>query len=195
VRRSPGLDSDRWGWFALRLEGPMSIVTALMIGAVLHAPTGKVAQETGGAAVFEADPKIQLIAEAYALDAVDVASENFGERLDWTDQSIETVERMAARLHDEIANARPTEEQIAQFTKMLGSYVGEVYRRNHGGTWGVVTANGEKMPGMKTAKGTLFWPWGRAAKRIANGPEDNIWHYYQALLEAEGLEVPRSMGK
>lgn len=141
---------------------------------------------------FRADAKVQQVAEAYAQDAVDFARSTFGAQLDWTDRSIEQVERVVGRLHDEAARAKPSEEQIFQFAKMIGSYVGEVYRRNHDGAWGIVTLEGQEFPGMRAAKGTEFWPWGRIQNRIVNGPEDNVWHYYQVLLQEEGVEVPTS---
>jgi hypothetical protein len=139
---------------------------------------------------FLADAKVQQIAEAYAQDAAAFAQGTFGERLDWTDRSIEQIEKIASRLHHDVARVRPSKEQIFQFAKMLGSYVGEVYRRNHEGTWGKVTLEGQEFPGLRTAKGTEFWPWGKVQNRITNGPEDNVWHYYQVLLQQEGFEVP-----
>lgn len=69
------------------------------------------------------------------------------------------------------------------FAKVFGSYVGEVYRRNHGGEWGIVTLGGERYPGMQTASRTDFWPWGRAFDRITKGPEDDIAAYYSSLLK------------
>jgi hypothetical protein len=136
---------------------------------------------------FVVDDEIRQIAEAYALDAVDFARDAFALRLDWTDGSVQHIETILARMHDEMANARPTEEQILQFAKMFGSYVGEVFRRNHGGQWGMVTLGTDTFPGMQANKGGgCFWPWGRVQKRLANGAEDNVWHYYQHLAEQDG---------
>jgi len=77
----------------------------------------------------------------------------------------------------------PSEEQVVTFAKMLGSYIGEVFRRNHGAAWGMVTFAGDSIPGLR-ATGTehLFWPMGKVQKRLVNGYEDNVWHYYQSLL-------------
>jgi hypothetical protein len=136
---------------------------------------------------FAVDDKIREIAEAYALDAVDFARDNFGLRLDWTDAGVEHVEAMLTRLHNEMSSARPSEDQIFTFAKMLGSYVGEVFRRNHGARWGMVTFGGDEFPGMQADRtGALFWPWGRVQNRLVNGPEDNVWHYYQSLVRRDG---------
>jgi hypothetical protein len=140
---------------------------------------------------FVLDDKIRQIAEAYALDAVDFARDGFAFRLDWSDGSIQQIEAILTRMHDEMASAQPTGDQILQFAKMFGSYVGEVFRKNHGGQWGMVTLGGDTFPGMQADNGGgRFWPWGRVRKRLLNGPEDNVWHYYQHLAEGESRDSP-----
>ncbi len=136
----------------------------------------------GTVSSFEADDKIQQIAEAYSLDMVDYAQQHFGVRLDWSERSIERLERIAATLHEQYMKDRPSAEQIEPFFKMLGSYMGEVFRKNHGAEWGWVSLQGNRFPGMQRAPSTLFWPWGRAQNRVVNGAEDNLLHYYQHLL-------------
>lgn len=140
---------------------------------------------------FVADPKIQRIAEAYALDAVDFAEKTSVGKLDWSDASIVHVETILSSLHTQAATAKPTPEQVFQFAKVFGSYVGETFRRNHGASWGMVMLQGQSFPGLKAdGAAGLFWPWGRAQNRLTNGPEDNVWHYCQALLQRSGLPTP-----
>jgi hypothetical protein len=134
---------------------------------------------------FVADANIQKIAEAYALDAVELAKNQFGIKLDWSDDSIENVEKALVKMHVSYTatTPRPTQEQVMSFAKGFGSYVGEVYRRNHGGEWGMVSLNGQKFPGLRTKAGTNFWPWGRVANRITDGDENNVFDYYRVLLQ------------
>lgn len=131
---------------------------------------------------FREDDRLRQIAEAYALDAVDVALANFNTVLDFSDASIELVEEMLGVLHDTSRQDHPTDEQIWVFAKTFGSYIGETFRRNHGGRWGMVTLRGQEFPGMQAMRGTAFWPWGKAHNRIVNGPEDNVRDYYNSLL-------------
>lgn len=139
---------------------------------------------------FTADPKIQRIAEAYALDALDFAREGFGLELDWSDDSIAQIEELFGVLHDQVAQM--SEEQILQFSTMLGSYVGEVFRRNHGATWGMVTLQRQSFPGLMASRSPgAFWPWGRARGRIVDGPSENMRHYYQVLIEKHGAPGDR----
>ena len=67
--------------------------------------------------------------------------------------------------------------------KMFGSYIGEVYRRNHKATWGMITLNNESFPGLESSHKELFWPWSKVFKRITAGDEENVWHYYQRMAE------------
>ena len=140
---------------------------------------------------FVQDDRIRQIAEAYALDAVDFARSHFQATLDWSDDSIQLLEAIMHSFHEQLPEAKPSEEQILQFAKMFGSYIGEVYRRNHGASWGMVTLEGESFPGME-AEGTAkrFWPWGRAQERLSKGPENNVWHYYCVLAEGAPKKQP-----
>lgn len=134
---------------------------------------------------FSEDASIQKVAEAYALDAVDFARQNFRLTLDWTDVSIAKIESMLDDFDQAIGNAPPSREIVDSFSKMLGSYVGEVYRKNHGGSWGIVTLADQSFPGMQGADGSLFWPWGRVQNRMMNGREDSVLHYYRALVDGK----------
>jgi hypothetical protein len=145
-------------------------------------PSSDACDKDDGAATFKADPDVQKVAEAYSLDAVDMARQAFDKKLDWTDKSVSTVEDILDAMYKIRAKEKPSDEDVWTFAKMYGSYVGEAYRRNHGATWGIVTFSGDSFPGMQTKGCVLFWPWGKVGNRLDNGPEDNVWHYYQALL-------------
>jgi hypothetical protein len=131
---------------------------------------------------FQADASVTEIARAYSLDAIDLAEKNFRVTLDWSEESVRNVEEMLGRLHDEMANALPPEDVIWTFAKAFGSYVGEVLRRHHGGEWGMVNLEGQSFPGLQQKNGALCWPWSKAQKRLVNGQEDNMWHYYSVLV-------------
>jgi hypothetical protein len=88
--------------------------------------------ETSSDQSFAPDLKIQKIAEAYSLDAVDFSAKEFGIKLDWSDASIANVEKALEQMSSSYASKspKPTDEQVMSFAKAYGSYVGEVYRRN-----------------------------------------------------------------
>jgi hypothetical protein len=134
------------------------------------------------AVTFQPDLQVAEVAEAYSLDAVDMASRAFGIALNWSDESVQKVEEILGRLHDDILRAQPPDDAVWTFAKAFGSYVGEVLRRHHSGEWGMVRMGDESFPGVQQPGGKVCWPWGRAHKRIVDGPENNIWHYYQHLI-------------
>ncbi|MDR3402711.1 MAG: DUF3806 domain-containing protein [Chthoniobacter sp.] len=110
--------------------------------------------------------------------------DHFHITLDWSDESIKQIEAVMKTMHDDLKQAKPTPEQVTQFAKMFGSNVGEVYRKNHGATWGMVELDGQRFPGMqKKVNGRLFRPVLRAQKRLAEGAEFNVWDYYRGILE------------
>lgn len=133
---------------------------------------------------FSPDPNVEKVAAAYAQDAVDFSGKQLGIKLDWSDASIDNVELALSKMSAsyETTQPRPSDEKVMSFAKAFGSYIGEVYRRNHGATWGMVTMGGQKFPGLRTASGVNFWPWGRAFNRITKGGEENVRDYYAALL-------------
>jgi hypothetical protein len=135
---------------------------------------------------FTPDPKVAKIAEAYAKDAVDLAAKSFNTKLDWSDASISKVEAILANLRASMPTPKPPDEMIWNFAKGFGSYVGEVFRKNHGGDWGMVADGTNSYPGIRSKKDTLFWPWGRVQKRLVDGDENNVWHYYKWMLGEAG---------
>jgi hypothetical protein len=145
--------------------------------------SGEAMPQSATKQAFSADPKIAGVTGAYALDAVDHAKAHFGVILDWSDGSIAKVETILARLHaDYKSKAQIPDDAIAMIAKGYGSYIGEVYRRNHGGEWGIMTLDGLDFPAVKARSGTAFWPIGRVTNRIKNGSGDNVAFYYRRLL-------------
>ena len=128
---------------------------------------------------FVADEEVTKIAKAYTEEIVDYARKVFKINFDFSEQSIKYVELLCEKIY-EMKN-KTTEETIMNYTRALGSYVGEVYIKHHGGEWGLITYDGNTFPGIRSTKQHQFWPWGRVLNRIEEGPENNVWHYYLSL--------------
>lgn len=125
---------------------------------------------------------------AYAEDAVDFARANFGIELDFSTASVEHVESIADRLYQsrpkgflsKIFRKGPSDEEIQQLCKMLGGYVGEIYRRVKGGDWAI---NQEfQAIGVLVGESWVFPP-AKVHKRLMNGPEDNLLSYFRVISE------------
>lgn len=132
---------------------------------------------------FMIDPDIQQIAEAYHLDAIDLAKANFRIKLKGKEKSIKDVEKILDVLHTHL-DEEPSEEMIETVCKALGSYLGEVYRAHHGGDWGLLVQGDDHIPAIHNKKYDLtFCPWLKVRERILEGPEHNVWTYYTALKD------------
>ena len=134
---------------------------------------------------FLEDKTIEQISKAYSLDAVDFSFDRFNVKLDFSENSIKHVESILDKLHQRFLQDHPSDEQVLSISKMFGSYIGEIYRSNHGAEWGVVNQNADSFPGLRCSKNnSLFWPWGKVKSRIINGYENNVWDYYKWLVNS-----------
>ncbi|MBA4749262.1 MAG: hypothetical protein H2057_01430 [Alphaproteobacteria bacterium] len=79
------------------------------------------------------------------------------------------------------------QERQDTYASIYGCYLGDVYRVQHGATWGILTWKGDTCWGLETTnKAITFWPELRVLKRLTEGDSENVWHYYQALLAQDG---------
>jgi hypothetical protein len=113
-----------------------------------------------------------------------------GVTLDFSRESVRAVEELLARMHEarpkglfsRLLSRGPSQEVLFTFAKMYGGYVGEVLRRTSGGEWYL---DQELIPGQPTIGlrngEQRIWPPAKAGKRLINGPEDNVWHYFQVV--------------
>ena len=77
----------------------------------------------------------------------------------------------------------PPPEKISQTVVMFGSYVGETLRRRlTGSRWEKDTSRGHGVLCLTDGERKI-WPHAKVHKRIVNGPEDNIWHYFNGVIE------------
>jgi hypothetical protein len=139
---------------------------------------------------MEQQPTLNDMMNAYALDAVDYAREKFQVELDFSEASIQQVEKILGQLHESLPKGlmskllkkQPSEQEMDALTKMFGGYIAGVMQRLYGGDW---KAESQAFPGQEVltfeVKGRDLWPQFKVGKRIMNGAEDNVWHYYQVV--------------
>ena len=132
----------------------------------------------------------------YAEKAVELARD-FDVQLDFSEASVQALERILAQLHDEhlaftVGRSSPeqaVEEQMVMMCKLWGGYLGEVVRRRFGGEWSI-----EKYPAgdflivTLNVNGARLFPSMKVHKRLTEGSSENIWTFYQSVrakLEAK----------
>ena len=134
---------------------------------------------------FEADPEVPEIAEAYYQDCINMVKGQFKLDLDGSDESIKLIESVLDNLSEHVKKSDMDKNRVYNFAKMFGFYIGEVYRKNHGNViWGNVTIDGTQYYALGKAKDNtpFFWPVANVMKRIYNGREANIHHYYSVIV-------------
>lgn len=121
--------------------------------------------------------------EYLAGEAVKMADQNFGVKLDYRPDSIQQVEKVLGQLHDEYVRTKST-EGIRGLAMAYGAYIGEVIRRNESD---VRWERSDSFGGENSYP--LIWHGGSSYvcawcfRRITNGDEDNVWLKYVAIRE------------
>jgi hypothetical protein len=127
---------------------------------------------------------------AFAKAAVQFAA-GFKKNLDYSESSIQLVEAICESLYADIPKnfftkliqSGPSENKISQMAQMLGAYVGEVIRKNYGGSWALEEVGSQGKTIVLNIGETKVFPVAKLYKRLKNGPEDNVYHYYQLVTK------------
>lgn len=126
--------------------------------------------------------------EQYAAEAVRLAPE-FGIMLDYSESSLEGLERILDQLADKLPNSEaepPSEDsmqkELDSTSRIWGGYFGETIRRLWGGEWGVETYPGTVAPVIAIdIGGAKLFPVMKIYRRLTKGQEENVWRFYQMV--------------
>jgi hypothetical protein len=111
-----------------------------------------------------------------AAGAVEAARDAYEVVLDYGVPSVESVEGILGRLHEEHRAHPFFPERIAAEANRWGAYVGEVARRVRGGEWWRDSAHvGANTFPLVFGEQNEVYPCAWCYRRITNGPEDNVW--------------------
>jgi hypothetical protein len=117
----------------------------------------------------------------FAEDIVTAAAQISGTNLDYTPESLKSVD-------DIIENMRRdgmTSAQLGETLFGFGCYVGEVMCRNAGATWARTTAEQIELFGfplvIELPNKKLCNPIGKVFKRLDNGDGDSLPYFYQVF--------------
>ena len=132
------------------------------------------------------ESKLEKMAEQAVLDAWT----RYRIALDFSPNSI----RLEEQIMDGVGRstwfkAFPEKDQRAE-AMIAGAYLGEVIKRNHGGTWATNSLPaGEFSFPLKVGSHQIF-PITWCLKRLVNGREDNVWHKYQYFVVGNTNSYP-----
>ncbi|GEM_PF-763383 len=108
-----------------------------------------------------------------------IIRDEFGGTPDYSESSVDELEKLLSGFHEALvlrssAEARDRADRMAY---PFGAYLGEVIHRQHGGEW-VQTDYGI---GLQIGNST-FYPTAKAAKRVLDGPGDNVVVFYKRAM-------------
>lgn len=122
----------------------------------------------------------------FAKQAAGWVRQDTGTNLDYSLASIQLVEDRLGRLSNEINRTNPPPGTFGM-AMGYGAYIGEVLRRNHGGSWAADhPAGGQRSFPLALTNNQVVFPVIWCYKRIINGEEDNVYH--KALLAEQFSE-------
>lgn len=138
---------------------------------------------------------VRQMMEAYATDAVDAARANYRIELDYSPESIKTIEELLGKIYPQVRRGwfrklfriGLSEADTDTICKMFGGYIGEVVRRKRGGVWQIIQnpLGDENVIALVNGDDKIFPP-SKVFKRLMNGEEDDVWFYFQVVTD--GLE-------
>jgi len=126
-----------------------------------------------------------------ANSAVEHARKYWSTQLDFSPHSVQDVELILARMHESIPRRfyekiykrGPTPEQMATLSLAYGAYLGEVIRREFGGTWSKEVIDDEPAIALVLDRGNMVFTVGKVWKRLNNGEGDNVLSFYEIHSE------------
>jgi|SRR5919109_1364638 hypothetical protein len=127
---------------------------------------------------------------ALSARAVDRAKSSYGLSLDYSPDSVKSVERILGTKYDLQKSQPMTESEIVDAGHLWGAYIGEVMKRIHPARW-----NRDSVAGGKDSLPIVFldtheesYPCAWVYHRLKNGDEDNVWMKFYFVTQPGGLK-------
>ena len=119
--------------------------------------------------------------EGYARAAVDLARSDFHQKLDYSSESIDTLDEILVRVGD-------NPEMDPDFeVRLWGSYLGEVLRRRYAGAWEMTPYPGGAVavPAVEV-RGSRLFPLVKVYRRLTMGEEEDLHSFFSMVTERLG---------
>ena len=121
-----------------------------------------------------------------ATEAVKDASQNNHVTLDYSIESIKSVDQILGKLHEQYTKA-PATISLRGLSAAYGAYIGEAIRKNEPNVhWERDDQLGEKTYPLVWSAGHSY-PMGWCERRIQNGEEDSVWVKYSIFKDYKKL--------
>lgn len=120
--------------------------------------------------------------------AVRFAREAHSIELDFSTESIQAVEEILGKIHEEHSTRLLTDVQLEEHVIRWASYIGEVAKRIRPGRWQRDSTLGKDTFPLEFDSKNAILPIAWVHKRITNGEEDNVWSKFRVSLMRDSLK-------
>ncbi|EMI22626.1 putative membrane protein [Rhodopirellula maiorica SM1] len=130
----------------------------------------------------------------FASEAVETALDNFDIKLDFSPESIEHVETILGRLHDQHAQIPFDDDRLTIEALKWGGYIGEVVRALRDCNWAFESSINSEIFPVVYDNGSESYPVRWCYERIVHGKEFDVRHKFEVLVadrhDADSLSSP-----
>jgi hypothetical protein len=126
-------------------------------------------------------PDLGTMMENYAQAAADFARREFQQKLDFTSESIDTLDDILVLVGES------PELDLDYEVRLWGSYLGEVVRRRYAGSWELTPYPGSavSVPAVDV-RGSRLFPLIKVYRRLTTGEEEDLSTFYSMVTERLG---------
>lgn len=119
--------------------------------------------------------------EGYAQAAVETAKSEYRKTLDYSAESINTLDELIVLLSESL------DIDLDFESRLWGSYLGEVIRSRYAGTWEMTQYPGGQVavPAVEV-RGSRLFPLMKIYRRLTNGEEEDLRTFYKMVTERLG---------
>jgi hypothetical protein len=119
--------------------------------------------------------------EGYAQAAVDVARNDFDQKLDNTPESVDALDEILVMVGES------PERDLDYEVRLWGSYLGEMIRTRYAGTWEMTQYPGGTVavPAVNV-RGSRLFPLMKVYRRLTAGEEEDLRSFYSMVTERLG---------
>ena len=119
--------------------------------------------------------------EGYSQAAAELARTEFGQRLDFSSESIDGLDEILIRVGES------PELDVDFEVRLWGSYLGEVLRKRYAGSWEMTQYPGgvAAVPAVDL-RGSRLFPLMKVYRRLTEGEEEDLRTFFSMVTERLG---------
>jgi hypothetical protein len=119
--------------------------------------------------------------EGYAQAAIELGQHGFGQKLDFSSESIDGLDEILVRVGES------PELDVDFEVRLWGSYLGEVLRRRYAGSWEMTQYPGgvAVVPAVEL-RGARLFPLMKVYRRLTEGEEEDLRGFFAMVTERLG---------